>query len=137
MANAAAKVFMNYLNAQGNNASFMNEEESVIRVGWNLNNTKLRILFFFGEEGTDVHLMGDEFAVIPEEKRESILRAINECNRHFRWMKFVLNEEGEIEVKDDAVIQLESCAEECYELMLRMCGIVDEAYPILMKAIWS
>lgn len=137
MANTAAKMFMSYLESKDTRGTFLNDEESVIRVGWNLNNCKLNIYFFFGSDGTDVHLIGDGFCKSGPEKREAVLNAVNECNKHFRWMKFVLKDEGDVEVEDDAVIQLDSCAEECFELMIRMCSIVDDAYPILMKAMWS
>ncbi len=137
MANTAAKLFMAYLESKETHAKYVNDEESVVRVGWNLENTKLNIYFFFGDDGKDVHLIGDGFCKAPENKQDAILKAVNECNKKFRWMKFVLKEEGEVEVEDDAVIQLDTCAEECFELMVRMCSIVDEAYPILMKSIWS
>ena len=137
MANTAAKLFMAYLEAKDTHGSYVNDEESVVRVGWNLDNTKLNIYFFFGEDEKDVHLIGDGFCKVPENKKDAVLQAVNECNKKFRWMKFVLKDEGDVEAEVDAVIQLDSCAEECFELMIRMCSIVDDAYPILMKAIWS
>ena len=42
-----------------------------------------------------------------------------------------------LEAAMDGVIQLESCGEECFELVLRMCKITDEVYPSVMKELWS
>ena len=137
MANTAAKLFMAFLESQEVHGSFVDENQAVVRVGWNLENTKISILFFFGDDGKDVHLIGGGFCKAPENKKDAVLRAINDCNNNFRWVKFVLKENGDIEAEDDAVVQLDSCADECFELMLRMCNIVDKAYPSFMKALWS
>jgi hypothetical protein len=65
-------------------------------------------------------------------------KVVNECNDTYNYEKFVLIEKhSQICVRDDAVIQLDSCGEECYELMMRMAMVVDDAYPKFMKAIWA
>ena len=40
-------------------------------------------------------------------------------------------------LKIDAVVQLDTCAEEMFELMVRAAQIVDDAYPDIMKALWG
>jgi hypothetical protein len=65
-------------------------------------------------------------------------KIVNECNDRYNYEKFVLREKhSQICVVDDAVIQLDSCGEECYELMMRMATVVEDAYPRFMKAIWA
>ena len=41
------------------------------------------------------------------------------------------------ESNQDVHIQLDSCADETFLLMHRMINIIDEAYPVFMKAMWS
>lgn len=138
MANAAAKLFTSYLETKGVNARIMDDEEKVVRVGWKLENTSISILFFFSDDCEDVAIRGSEFVTIPKDKVEKIYKVLNACNNKFRWVKFTMDEEDcEVRVEADAVIQLDSCAEECFELMLRMSNIVDDAYPEFMKALWA
>ncbi len=68
MANASAKMFVSLLEAKGLNSRFLDDEESVIRVGWTLENTKIAIYFFFDEDNRSVHIEGRECVKIPENK---------------------------------------------------------------------
>ena len=62
----------------------------------------------------------------------------NSLNDSFRWVKFVWDSDAnDLCCRVDGVIELDSCAKEVYELMARMAGIVDEAYPRIMKALWA
>ncbi len=138
MANMAAKMFTSLLEENGLNYSFLNEEESVLRVGWKLKATNISIFFQFGEDGTNVHFEGHEFLLIPEGNIEQMYKICNQMNREYRWVKFAVDEEvKEVVVEGDAVIQLDSCAQECLELMIRTTRIIDDAYPKFMKAMWA
>jgi len=138
MANAAATLFLSYLESKEVNGRFVDDDEKVVRVGWKLNNTSISILFFFSDDCEDVAIRGGEFVNIPKDKIDNIYKVVNACNNKFRWVKFTLDEEStEVRVEADAVIQLDSCAEECFELMVRMSNIVDDAYPDFMKALWA
>ena len=63
-------------------------------------------------------------------------KACNECNCKFRWAKFTVVD-GKISVESDAIIQLDSCADEVTGYMIRLTKIVEAAYPIFMKAMWA
>ena len=138
MANAATKLFAAFMEAQGVKCHEVNEEEGFAVVGWTLENTKIMLIFKFGDDNNDVHIIGRDFIKVKEEKYADMYKVINDCNKKYRWVKFVLDEEnGEIRAEDDAVIQLDSCAQEAFELMIRMNHVVDDAYPSFMKALWS
>lgn len=138
MASAAAKMFVSLLEAKGLNSRFLDDAETVVRVGWKLDNTKISILFYFDEDNRSVHIEGREFLNVPENKIDVMYKACNTCNNQYRWVKFTVDEEDkELVAKDDAVIQLDSCADEVMELMIRMTQIVDDAYPQFMKALWA
>ena len=51
--------------------------------------------------------------------------------------RFTKEEDGELVAEEDAVIQLDSCGEEAFELMIRMTQIIEEAYPMVMKELWA
>ena len=109
-----------------------------MRVGMSLDNTRIDIYLFFEEDNHDVHIVGRNFIKVPEDKLEKMYKVVNQQNKTYRWMKFTVNEDkGEVEVEDDAIIQLDTCGDEAFELIARMSNIVDEAYPDLMKALWA
>lgn len=134
----SAQSFQAFMESKDMKIQFLDDEEKVAKVGFNLDGTTLQILIFFGEDNRDVHFEGRDFITIPADKREMIYHLCNQCNSNFRWVTFVWNEEHEcMTVQADAIIEPSSCAEECYDIIMRMCGIVQEAYPIFMKAIWT
>ena len=138
MANAAAKMFKSYMESKEMNCKFWDEEESVVKASWKLDNTSIDIFFKFDKDCHDVHIQGVNFIQVAKENFGKMLQAVNACNENYRWVKFTLDmEHGQISVEDDAIIQLDTCAEEVFELMIRMTQIVDDAYPKIMKAMWS
>lgn len=138
MANMAAKMFAAVLEEKEVNYSYLDDEQTVIRVGWKLDAAKIAIFFKFSEESTNVHFEGHEFLNVAADKVDTMYKVCNQCNRDYRWVKFTVNEDNkEIVVEGDAVIQLDSCGMECFELMIRTTQIVEDAYPKFMKAMWA
>ncbi|MCR5237769.1 MAG: YbjN domain-containing protein [Lachnospiraceae bacterium] len=138
MANSAVQLFSAYMESQNLGVQVLDDNENVCRVGFDLENTQIQIFVCFAEDGTDAQFTGIDFVKIPENKVDIIYKVCNTCNDMYRWVKFVWNEEKKyITCQADAAIQLDSCAEECFGIVMRMAKIVDEAYPEFMKAMWS
>lgn len=139
MKSQAAQLFMALMEAKEMKVALVNEEEdTILRTGFNLDNTEVSIFIVIDEGDECVHFEGRDFLKVPKDKEIAILKACNECNNSYRWVKFVLQEDDSIvSCKCDAVIQLDSCADEIFELVMRMASIVDEAYPTFMKAMWA
>lgn len=138
MANQALESFAAYMEVKDIKVSVIDADEGVCRVGLRLDNTQISIFLVFNEEQKDVHFIGREFIKIPEDKTDIALKLCNESNKKFRWIKFVLDyDENEVIALCDAYVEESTLAEECYEIIGRMVGIVDEAYPDFMKAIWA
>ena len=62
---------------------------------------------------------------------------INKVNSTYRWVKFYLDDDGDVRVEVDALLDDDSCGEECLGLFQRLGNIADDAYPVLMKEIWK
>lgn len=138
MANSAVQLFAAFMESHDLGVQVAEDNENVCRIGFDLTNTQVQIFTHFSEDGTDVHFTGIDFVKIPEDKVDMIYKVCNACNDQFRWVKFVWDEDNKyITCQADAVIQLDSCAEECFEIVMRMAKIVDDAYPTFMKAMWS
>lgn len=116
------------------------EDGKALRVGiGGLDNKgRLDILVVFDDDDGTVAIRAYNVCNVPENKKQEIYRVCSQLNSRFRWVKFYVETEGDsVTAADDAVIQPESCGEEIFELIARMSGIVDDAYPALMKALWT
>ncbi len=138
MASEAGQAFQAYMESKDMTVRFLDDDEQVARTGFNLDNTTIEVLLFFGDDDKDVHFEGRDFVKIPADKRDMVYKLCNQCNSDYRWVKFVWKEDSEcVAVQADAVIEPSSCAQECFEILMRICGIVEETYPMFMKAIWA
>ncbi len=136
MAGMAAKIVSQYFESK---ETKLNElEEDLLKIGWNFQGGSMVVFFKFDDTDTHVHLEGLDFIRVPEDKFDSMYKVLNECNDSYSHVKFVLDtENGQICARDDDVIQLDSCGAECFELMIRMVKVVEDAYPRFMKAMWA
>jgi hypothetical protein len=136
MAGMAAKLVAGFFESRDIKVNVM--EDNIFRIGWSFNGGTLDIYFSFDETDTHVHLEGMNFIKVTEDKFDKMYKVLNECNFKYSHVKFVLDpSDGLISARDDALIQLDTCGAECFELMIRMLRIVEDAYPTFMKAMWA
>ena len=134
--NMAAKMVAAFF--EGQDIKVNGVRDDLLMIGWEFSGGSMRIFFNFDESCTHVHLEGVDFIKVPAEKYDAIYKPLNECNDQYTHIKFVLDtEDGYIVARDDDIIQLESCGEECFELMIRMVKVVEDAYPKFMKALYA
>ena len=108
-----------------------------VGLGFALDSFNINMDFFFDENDAEVRLVGS-FTKVPENKLENAYEICNMCNARFRWVTFFVNlKNNSVLLKTDAIIQLDSCGEECETLMKLMTTVADEAYPMFMKEIWT
>ena len=143
MAGIAAKIVKQVLEENikedGPKPELIREDLLVIELpfkGINYQSASMVVFFKFNEDDDHVHLEGMRFVKVPEDKFDAMYKVLNECNDQYTHIKFVLDvEKGELNARDDAVIQLDSCGAECFELMYRMLKVVEDAYPKFMKVV--
>lgn len=115
----------------------LEDGDDLVEVGFNLDSTRIRIMIFFDASEMSVALRCFEVAHVTEEQYPKALLSCNELNNKMRWVKFCIGEERNIHAEADALIDENSAARVTMELMMRMASIVDDAYPMINKAIWS
>lgn len=137
--NLAAKVTAAYFDSQDIRYSMRGDDNEIISVGFRAENKEsIEILLFFSEGNDNVGIRSFDLCKVPEVKKPALYELCSKLNDEYRWVKFYIDEDDNtITAADDALIQLDSCGEECLELVMRMCDIADEVYPEIMKAIWS
>ena len=76
---------------------------------------------------------------VPKEKRPHVLEACNEINRDRRFLKFVLDRDGDVNVEYDFLMRADDCCigEMACEVFALTMHIIDNNYPLLMKAIYT
>lgn len=114
---------------------------SIIIVGFSVENgplVRVRFISFDDENDIAIRLIG-LVNNVSEEKVPKMLEVLNECNREFRYLKFILDKDRDVDVEYDIPKTSldDSVGVEACEIFIRTMSIVDKVYPKLMKVIWS
>ncbi len=136
--NIATQNFINVLNAKEYRYDVTERDDDVVvTLGFDLDNTKVRINVFVDDDNKHVALRCFGFVKATQDTFAKALLACNKCNTDYRWVKFVIDDDMDVNVNDDAIISADTAGEELFELVIRMTSIVDDCYPIFMKEIWA
>ena len=115
----------------------LEDGEDLVEVGFNLANTRIRIMIFFDASEESVALRCFEVTRVTEEQYPKALLSCNELNNKMRWVKFCIGQDMNIHAEADALVDESTAAKVTMELMMRMASIVEDAYPMINKAIWA
>ncbi len=139
MNNNALKLTAAFLQSKGFNFDIDDEKDLIITgVGGLKNKGSIRIYVIFDKDEHAAAIRSFDYVTFPEEKKDKIYEVCSQMNDCYRWAKFYVANDGKsVTVADDAVITLDNCGEEIFELILRMASIADGAYPEFMKAMWA
>ncbi len=127
----------NYFNGQG--IKYQEIQENTIRMEFTADaKGSVDIVIFFDDPGDKhIHFLSPEIAKVSEDKFVPALMEANKLNSQFRWAKFSISDENRFDCEADAILDANSCGEECLELVIRLVKIVDTAYPEIMKVVWG
>lgn len=113
------------------------ENTTLLHVGVNGKDTHYEIIVISNSDNNDISLRVMQLTRVPEAKREAILAVINAQNDRFRFIKFALDDNGDINLMWDSPVSAQNIGEMCWEITMRITGIVNDAYPEFMKCIWA
>ena len=138
MAYEQAKIASAYFDSENLKHEVLGDHGEVIRTGFSGRDNvgQIEIYIFFDEEAT-AHFQTAGYVHVPKDKIEKMCIVLNGLNRQYRWTKFTVSEEGDIEAEADGVLDLDTCGDESLEIILRLAHICDEAYPTIMKAVYG
>lgn len=74
---------------------------------------------------------------VDDDQRARILPALNELNVKYRFVKFCCDGDGDVNVEYDYPVNSISPAASAKEMVIRFTQIIDDAYPVLMRSLWS
>ena len=104
---------------------------------WDLIETNVAIHAVFDDDGHTVGIRSFRFARAKEDCFVDVLKTCNELNTRFRWVKFSVDHDYDVNVEIDCIVNEETAGEVVLELVQRLCSIADDAYPELMRAIYG
>lgn len=113
---------------------------SVVKIGFKGETAPGKDYYFFSaDDDNDVTIRTEPIVRAPEDKVVMVLRALNQCNDEFRFVRFFMDDDRDIWMESDIPLKVadEDVGEVAHGLLLRMVAILDKAYPIIMKAIWA
>ena len=113
-------------------------EMSVVLAGFNGKNARnIMVHFISRSDAHDVAVRVLGITTVAAERRGAMLEVLNGFNKRFRFVKFVLDDSGAVNLDTDVPVRTTNVGEVCMELFVRIMQILDEIYPELMKAAWA
>lgn len=101
------------------------------------NGTPVRAQFISNDDDNDVSVRLYTLIHATDDSRDAILKVVNECNRKYRYCKFVLDDDNDVNVEYDFLLRSENIGPMATEYFIRLMKIVENVYPLFMKALWS
>lgn len=132
---SCAERFTDFLNEKGLTFSAHVDEDGDTIVDFPYKGKIAKCIF----TGDDDHYLSIylQYENAPKEKLLDAIIVCNELNAKFKWVKFYVDKDGDLMVQDDAILSEENAADEAFELLLRLFGIVGESKPAIMKALYA
>ena len=112
--------------------------EFVVKVSYKGENlTSIPIFLYFDEDGDPIVSVKCWNITNFADQTELGIRVCNDLNAKHRWVKFYIDEDGDAIAELDAYVDEKKCGPVCVSLIRRMASIVDEAYEVMMHALWG
>lgn len=118
------------------------DEKTVVEAGFPIENGPNVLVKFIcrGDDGdNNVAIRLFQLAKVTEDQLDKAIKVVNECNNEFRFVKFCVDSDRDINVETDIPTRSsDDCVGQmAVEYFIRIMSIVKEAYPTIMRALWS
>ena len=115
----------------------LEDGDEMVQLGAKLDNTFVQFIILFDADEDAVAIRCFDLVRVSEEQYPKALMSCNALNDRMRWVKFCIDKERHVQAEVDAVIDDTNAGKVTMNLVLRMASIIDDAYPVINKAIWS
>jgi len=115
-------------------------EGSTLIVGFKAENvSSIEIKFISLDDDNDVAVRLFSLVKVPENKTAQVLTCLNELNGKFRYVNFYIDSDNDVTISYDFPVRTtaDNVGAIGVEMTHRFVKIADEAYPMIMKAIWG
>lgn len=101
------------------------------------NGGSYKIRFISRDDDNDVAVRVYSLINVDEPRRIKMLPLLNDLNCKYRYVKFVLDKDGDVNLEYDYPIHCPNPAASAGEIAVRFAKIIDDIYPELMRALWG
>ncbi len=130
------QLFVQHMDAKG--IKYTDRDERSVKVSYAGDYLKsIPIYVFFDKDGDPLVALKCWDIATFKDKRDRAIVVCNELNSKYRWVKFYVDDDNDIIADADAMLGAATCGEECLSMVRRIVNIVDEAYPLIFKALCS
>lgn len=110
----------------------------ILNAGMSGDASTYRFLFIKKDDtGNDVALRVFKLAHCPPERKTAVCRLLNDFQVEYRFVRFVMDDDGDINVEYDFPAIYSPIGEGAVEVLMRLTHILDQCYPKLMRALWN
>lgn len=132
--NAYKKLFMDRMDSEG--IKYTDTDENALKIVFNGENLQtIPVHVIFDEDGDAVFRCWNIANF--KDKMPAGLVACNKLNTKYRWMKFYIDKDYDLIASIDTTMIEENTGNVCMVSLSRMISIIDDSYPIFMKALWN
>ena len=132
-ADAALQAFTARLDRDGIKYT-VHSERPIVFTTYNGDNFKSqRFSMFFDEDGKSIAMRVFSILNFSPDQLMYAYEFCNKMNMKYRWLRFYVDDDLELTAAMDAVITLDTCADECREILGRTVSIVDDVYGELIS----
>ena len=115
----------------------LEDGDELVQLGAKLDNTFVHLIILFDADEDAVAIRCFDLVRVSEEQYPKAMMSCNALNDRMRWVKFCIDKERNVQAAVDAVIDDTNAGKVTMTLVMRMASIIDDAYPVINKAIWS
>lgn len=140
--NTMTKEIYRVLRYDGGWKNVLSEEidgASFVKVSYSVKSGGVCDIYFISieddEENVLVRVLG--LVKVDEEKKAKMLPVLNRLNRNLRYVKFVIDEDGVVDLEYDFAPTTPDPRDSIVDAFLLVVEAVEEAYPELMRAVWG
>lgn len=114
------------------------ESLDIIELSIEGDNTSSLLRIIFADNHTDIRIRSNSIAKIPPAKADAGYRLMNDLNSNYKYIKFeVFENDIFAEWNFPRTISDDNIGNIAKEIIFIMFKIIDNAYPEIMKVIWS
>lgn len=114
------------------------QKSDVVRLGLTTESgAKIDFAIFPNGGGSDISVRVYSLVKVTEPKMGAMLRACNQLNSQFRFVKFTIDSDLDLNVEYDIAMHNGEIGETVLEMIIRFRQIINEGYPVLMRAMYA
>lgn len=111
-------------------------DDNTLAFVYSLPNGQANIIIDTSDNNKHISYIIANFCKVPEDKKDVLIKLMNDLNQKYRYAKFYIDEDNDINIRIDAMLPLDACGEFSVDYVGLIVDILDESYKEIMRGIW-